>query len=34
VNTIMSFSVLLLIWLGLTVVAFIAGTIARLSSGH
>jgi hypothetical protein len=34
VNAIMSFSIMVLVWLGLTVAGFIAGTIARYSSGH
>jgi hypothetical protein len=34
VNAIMSFSVMLYIWLGLTVAAAIAGAIAHRFSGH
>jgi hypothetical protein len=34
VNAIMPFSILALFWIGLTVVAYIAGTIARAFSGQ
>ena len=34
VNPIMPFSVLVLLWLGLTVLAFIAGIIARIFSAN
>ena len=33
-NAIMPFSILVLLWLGLTVVAFIAGVIVRLVSAN
>ena len=33
-NAIMPFSIMALFWIGLTVLAYIAGTIARIFSGQ